>query len=145
MRDVKLQSRTWESRSRVQQSRSPILVEEKLKKVRFNIHNELGSEPTLPPGVTLFLAKGETIEQPNTSTSTTMGPMDTPWPIPREDPQWSFIPTGGARPRVLTQPSAAWSRPRPEGPDPVSHPCRWIQAEMMKTAPPPLVEGNQGQ
>ena len=29
--------------------------------------------------------------------------------------------------------SATKSQSRPEGPDPVSHPCRWIHVEMLKT------------
>ena len=80
MRDLKLQSRTWVSRSTVWQSRSPTPVEDKLKKqVRFNIDDKLGSEPTLPPpGMTLFLAKGETVKWPNTLISATTGPTDSP-------------------------------------------------------------------
>ena len=41
-----------------------------------------------------------------------------------------FHPSRGAEPKVLTQLTSAQSRPRPEGPNPVSHPCRWIHAEM---------------
>ena len=94
MRDLKLQTRTQESQSRMQQSRPPTPVELKQKKVRFNINDELGSEPTLPPGVTPFLAKEETIEQPNAPTSTIRGPMSISQPIPREGSQWSSNTTG---------------------------------------------------
>ena len=39
-------------------------------------------------------------------------------------------PAGGARPKVQSSASQPWLRP--EGPDPVSHPYRWINAEMLK-------------
>ena len=39
-------------------------------------------------------------------------------------------PTGGARPKVWS--SATYPQLRPQGPDLVSHPCRWIHAEMLK-------------
>ena len=49
MTDLKLQSKTWESRNRVWQNRAPTPVEEKPRKqVRFNLDDELCSEPTLP-------------------------------------------------------------------------------------------------
>ena len=42
---------------------APTPVEEKSKRqVWFNVDDELGSEPTLPQGMTLFLAKGETVK-----------------------------------------------------------------------------------
>ena len=112
----------------------PTPVEEKPKKVRFNKDDKMGSKPTLPPSITLFLAKGETIKQPNTPTSTIMGPADTSWPIPKEDPSGVPSPTGEARSKVaLTWPSIAQSRLRPEGPGPGSHPLfRWIFGEMGK-------------
>ena len=70
----------------MQLSRPPTPVEEKPKKVRFNIDDRLGGEPTLPPEVTHFLAEEETIKQANAPASTTMGHMDRPQPTHGEDP-----------------------------------------------------------
>ena len=85
-------------------------------------------EPTLPPGITLFLAERETIKQPNTTT----GPTDTQWPIPREGPQWSSTIVGGARPKIPVWSSTAQSQSRSDGLDPVSYFHRWIHAKIMK-------------
>ena len=88
MSDLKLQSRTQESRSKAWQSMAPTPVEEKPKKhVRFNIDNELGGQPTLPLSMTLFLAEGETIKPSDAPISATTGPTDSQWPNLREDPQ----------------------------------------------------------
>ena len=131
MQDLKLQTRTQEFRSRVWQGRAPALADENPKKEpRFNINKVLGGEPTFPTCVTLYLSGGETIEWYTDLTPTTTWPIDTLWPDHEEGPQWSSTPTGGARPKVW---SYATQFPlRPEGPDPVSHPCRWNHAEMLK-------------
>ena len=56
MRDLKLQARIQKSRSQVQQGRAPTLAEGSPKKqVQFDLNKELGSKPTLPKGVTVFL------------------------------------------------------------------------------------------
>ena len=102
------------------------------KQVTFNIDEELGGEPTFPTDVTLFLSRGETIEWYTTLTPTTTGPIDTLQPNHEEGPPMEFHPTRRARPKVPAWPSATWFWLRPEGPDPVSHPQRWIQAEMLK-------------
>ena len=118
--DLKLQARIQESRSRAWQTPT-WLKKTPRRQVKFNLNEELGGEPTLPTGVTLFLSGGEGVEQYTTLTL---------WPDHEEGPQWSSIPTRGVRPKV--QLSAIWSPLRPEGPDPVSHHHRWIQAEMLK-------------
>ena len=46
-----------------------------MKKVRFSIDDELGSEPILSLDMTLFLAEGETIEQSSAHISTTTEPQ----------------------------------------------------------------------
>ena len=99
------------------------------KQVRFNLNEELSSEPALPTGMTLFSSGGEAFEW-YTIPTPTAGPVDTPWLDHEEDPQWNSTPTGGIRLKV--QSSTLWYPSRPEGPDPVSYPCRWIQEEMLK-------------
>ena len=49
----------------------------------------------------------------------------------KKAPQWSSTPTRGARPKVQSSVAQSWLRP--EGPDQMSHPCRWINAEILKT------------
>ena len=66
------------------------------------------------------------------SFSATRGPTDSTQPTFREGPQWKSTPTGGSWPKVPALPSTAQSWPRPEEPDPVSSPCRWIHAKMIK-------------
>ena len=107
----------------MQQSRAPFLAEECPKKqVRFNLNEELGGEPTLPGGVTLFLSGGEAVEWYTIPTPTTTWPTNTSQPDHEDGPQQSSTSTGGARPKV--QSSTSQSPLRPGGPDPVSHPHR---------------------
>ena len=47
-------------------------------------------------------------------------------------------PTGGARPKIWWSTTQPWSRP--DEPDPVSHPCRWIHVEMLRTPTSPSGE-----
>ena len=78
-------------------------VEKKPKKqVRWNIDDKLGSEPTLPLCMTLLLAKGETVKQPN-PISTITGPTDSLKPIPREGPNGVLSPL--EEPGLMSQPS----------------------------------------
>ena len=131
MRDMKLQAKTWKSRSRAQQGRAHALANESPKKqVQFNINEEFGSEHTLPTGMTLFLSGGEAFKWCNALAPTPMGPIDTLQPDHEEGPQWSSTPTGGSRPKVWS--SANQPQSRPDRPDLVSHPHRWIHMEMLK-------------
>ena len=75
---------------------------------------------------------GETAEWYTTLTPTTIGPIDTLWPNHEKAPQQSSNPTGRARPKIPAWPSIAQSQSRPEEPDPVSHPHRWVHVEMLK-------------
>ena len=61
MEDLYLQQRSQESRSRAWQDDSPTPAEEKTKRkkqVRFDTDGELGNEPPLLLGLTLFLVEG---------------------------------------------------------------------------------------
>ena len=130
MRDLKLQGRTWRSRSRAQQGRAPTLIKESPKKqVQFDFNEELGGKPTLPTGMTLFLSGGGAVEQYTTPTPAKMEPVNAPWPDYEEGPQWSPTPTRGSRPKVWSSISPPWSKP--ERPDLVS-PHRWIHVELLK-------------
>ena len=122
---------TQKSRSRAWQGRTPTpAIESPRKQVQFDINEEVGGELTLPTGMTLFLSGGEAVKWCTALTPTTMGPIDTLQPDHELGPQWSSIPTRGARSKVLS--STKQPQLRPEGPDPVSHPHRWIHAEMLK-------------
>ena len=116
MQALKLQAKTWESRSRAQQSSAPPLAEENPKRqVRFNLDEELGGEPILPTSMTLFCLGKKLLSNILTlHCGLTM----------------KKAPNKGTRPKVWS--SAIWSLLRPERPDPVSHPHRWIQADMLK-------------
>ena len=98
------------------QSWVPTSAEENSKKqVRVNLNEGLGSEPTLSTGVTLFLSGGK----PSSNILLLHHGLTV-----------MKAPDRGARPKV--QSSTIWSPSRPERPDPVSHPCMWIEAEMLK-------------
>ena len=84
----------------------------------------------MPTGIPVFLSGGEAVKQHTAPTSTKMGPVDAPWPDHEEGPQQSSTPARGARPKV--QSSTSQPQLRPEGLDLVSHPCRWINAKMLK-------------
>ena len=58
MKDLNLYARSCKSRIRVQQNDVGTLAEKPKKQVRFNMDGDLGNDPTLPPGLTIFLAEG---------------------------------------------------------------------------------------
>ena len=58
MKDLNLYTRPHKFRSRAQQNDAPKLAENVRKQVRFDVEGNLGDNPTLPLGLTLFLAEG---------------------------------------------------------------------------------------
>ena len=68
---------------------------------------ELGDDPTLPLGLTLFLAEDMAEEQDGAPSSSTPKPMDSPWLPPSKDHQHHPTYTGGAWPKFPTKSSAA--------------------------------------
>ena len=93
----------------------------------------LGENPTLPLGLTLFLAEGTAKEQGEAPSSSTPMPMYSPWPPLSKGPQCNPTYMGGAWPKVPAKPSTAQlrSQSRPKGgPDPVNHLCQWVLGEM---------------
>ena len=144
MKDLNLQTRPCQSRSRAQWDDAPTLAEKLKKQVRFNVGGDLGNDPKLPQGLTLFLAEVAAEEWDDTNGPYTPMPKDSPQLPPSEDPLHHPTHTGGARPNVPAQPSAnqsqSWLQPRLEEPDPVNHLHRWIHAEMEKITHPQLVE-----
>ena len=136
LKDLHLQPRSHESWSRAWPVDAPTPTEEKQwrkKQIRFDVDEELGDDPTLPPGLTLFLAEGMAKEQDDAPSCLTPMPVDSPWPPPSKGPLHHSDCTGGAWPKVPTKLSTAqlrsWSRPK-GGPDLVNHPCWWVLWEM---------------
>ena len=81
MKNLNLQPRPHKSRGRAQQDDAPTPAEEKPKKqVRFDVEGELGDDPTLPQGLTLFLAEVMAKEQEDAPSPSTPVPEDFPWP-----------------------------------------------------------------
>ena len=110
MKNLDLQARPCESRSRVWQHNAPKLAEEKPKKqVRFDLEGNLGNTPTLPQGLTLFLVKGVAKEQDDTPDPFTSVPESSPQQ-PLEGPQHCPTHAGGTRSKVTPQPSAGQSQ-----------------------------------
>ena len=66
------------------------------KQVRSDVDEELGNDPTLPPGLTLFLAEGMVTLWDDSPSSSTPMPMDSPWPAPSKSPQSHPAYMGGA-------------------------------------------------
>ena len=52
--------------------------QQKRKQVRFNVDEELGDDPTLPPDLTTYLAGGTAEEWDDAPNSSTSLPLDTP-------------------------------------------------------------------
>ena len=95
---------------------------------------QLGDDPSLLLGLTLFLVVGTAEEWDDTPSPSNPKPVDFPWPPPVRAPALSHLCRRGW-PRVPAKPSAGqsqswtWSR----GVNPVNHPHRWIHAEMEMT------------
>ena len=56
------------------------------KWVRFDVDKELGDDPTLPPGLTLFLVEGVAKEKDDAPSHSTPMPVDSPWLPPCTTP-----------------------------------------------------------
>ena len=146
MEDLNLYMRIWEPRSRAWWSDAPTPTEKPKKQVRFDVEGELGNDPKLPPGLTLFIVEGLAEEED-----------DAPGPVPEESlqlppsegPQCWPSHTGGARLKAIAHPSPCWYQSwyqlKLEGPDPVKHPHRWIQEEIEKIGHPHWGEGPKTQ
>ena len=95
---------------------------------------ELGSNPTLPPGLTIFLVEGMGKDWGDDApSSSTHVPMDSLWLPPSKGSQHCPTYMGGAWLKVPTKPSIAklQSQLRPKGgSDMVNHPSQWILVEM---------------
>ena len=92
----------------------------------FYMDEELGDDPTLPPGLTLFLAEGMVEEQDDSPCSSSPMPLDSSWLAPSKGSQCHPTYTVGAQLEVPTKPSASQSISQSrskEGPDLVNHPC----------------------
>ena len=105
--DLNLQLRSHKSQSRVWHDDAPTPTEEKQqrkKQVSFDMDEELGDDPTLPPGLTLFLAEGTVKEWDDTPSSSTPMPLDSPWLVPSKGPQSHPTYTGEPGWRSLPNP-----------------------------------------
>ena len=67
---------------------------------------ELGDDPTLLLGLTLFLVEGAAKEQDDAPSPSIPMLMDSPWPPSSENPQCHPAYTRGAQPKVPAKPSA---------------------------------------
>ena len=109
MKHLHLQLSPHESRSRAQWDDATIEGRQpRRKQVRFDMDEELGKDPTLPPDLALFLVEGMAAEWDDAPSSSTPVPMDSPWSAPSENPQSHTTYMGGAWPKVTAKPSAAW-------------------------------------
>ena len=104
------------------------------------MEGDLGDDSTFPQALTLFLVEGMAEELDDTLGPFTPVPKDSSQLHPSKGPQQWPTHTEGARPKVPALPSAGWSQSqsqlRPEEPDPINHPHRWIHAEMEKIVHP---------
>ena len=79
MDHLNLQPRSQESQSRAWQDDVPTPAEGKPRKqVMFEVDEDSGDDPTLPPILILFLAEGVATEQDDAPGSPTPVPMDSP-------------------------------------------------------------------
>ena len=78
MKSLNLQTRPHKSRSRAWQHDAPTLVEKLKKQVRFDVEGDLGDDPTLPQGLTIFLVGDVAKEWDNTPGPYTPVPKDSP-------------------------------------------------------------------
>ena len=135
MKNLDLQTRPCESKRRVQWSDAPTPAEEKMKKqVRFDVEGDLGDAPMLPQGLTLFLVEGMAEKWDDTPGLFTSIPKSSPQP-PLEGPQHCPFQS-----QPFVGWSQSWPQSKPEEPDPVNQPHRWIHVEMEMIVHP-LVEG----
>ena len=126
---LKLQPKSWESKSRTWWSdTSPQKEEKSREQVWFKVDEELGNEPDLPSDLTLFLAKGVTPKKRNASSLTAKLPTPPKAPstaIPwQEEPSLKFW-----QQHPLINPTHGPRQER-ERLDPVRYPCPWIAEEM---------------
>ena len=105
--DLYLYTRLRESRSRAWLSDAPAPVEKPKKQVRFDVEGDLGNDPTMALGLTLFLVEGSSEEQDDFPGSMPEESLQLP---PSEGPQCCPTHTGGARSKVLAHPFACQSQ-----------------------------------
>ena len=96
MKDFNLQTRPWKSRSRAWQD-DTLTPAEKLKiQVRFEVEEDLGNDPMLPQGLTLFLVEDEVKEWNDTP-----GPFT---PMLEDSPQLPLSETPSTAPPIQEEP-----------------------------------------
>ena len=108
--------------------------EQKKKQVKFNVEEDLDSDPTLPTQLTTFLVEGTAKEWDNAPSPSIPLLMDPLQPPHSGGHQHHTFNMGRAHPKVPLQPSAAAcsrSSSQTKGmPDPVDYPDWWINAVM---------------
>ena len=95
-----------ESRSRTWWDDTSTPAEKQKKQVRFDEEGDLDNDPTLPPGLTLFLVEGSVEEWDNTPGTVTPVHEEPLLPPPSKSLQCCHTHTGGVRPKTLAHPSA---------------------------------------
>ena len=110
--------------------------DQRKEQVRFNIGEDLGSDPTLPTELTTFLAWGTVEEQEDTPCPSTSFSMDPLHPCPSKGLKHHPTHMGWAYLKVPVKPSTAWSKSQSwlkRTLDPVNHPS-WQILEGMDRA-----------
>ena len=77
------------------------------KQVRFDVEEELGDDPMLPPDLTTYLVGGMAEEQNDAPSPSTPLPLESPWLPPSKGPQCQLTYMGGAWTTVQARPPAA--------------------------------------
>ena len=117
MEDLHIQLRSHKSWSRAWWDDAPTPTEEKPKRkkqVRFDVDEELGNDPTLPWGLTLFLAEGIAEEQDDIPSPSTPVAVDSLQLPPSKGPQCYPTYVGQTQPKVPAKPSAGWCQSKPQ-------------------------------